>query len=163
MRQAIVIFPGTFDPMTYGHVDLIERAAKLFPQVIVAIAENKRKQPHFECEERVRMAQEILHVFPNVTVEGFGGLLSEFARSKGAQGIIRGLRTVSDFEYECQLANMNRHLAPEIETVFLSAGEQYAFVSSSLVSEIAELGGDVSAFVPPLVAARLKSLHQKKA
>ncbi len=149
------IFPGTFDPITNGHVDLAERAAKLFDTVIVAIAVNSRKHPRFPIEKRVELAQKTLEHLPNVQVLGFDILLAQFARDLKVNAIIRGLRAVSDFEYEFQLANMNRHLAPEIETLFLTPAEQYAFVSSSLVAEISKLGGDVTPFVHPVVAKAL--------
>lgn len=151
-----VIFPGTFDPITNGHRDLIERAATLFESVIVAVAENKRKAPFFSLKDRVAMAREVLKSYKNVEVCGFNNLLMDFAKQRGAKAIIRGLRVVSDFEYEFQLANMNRRLSPEIETLFLTPSEQYSFISSSLVREIADLGGDVSSFVHETVANLLK-------
>lgn len=161
MDKYKVIFPGTFDPITNGHVDLVERTANMFHQVIVAVAENTRKTPSFNIGERVRLAKEILKPFKNVEVRGFSNLLADFVRSEGAKAIIRGLRAVSDFEYEFQLANMNRRLAPEIETLFLTPAEQYSFVSSSLVTEIAHLGGDVTSFVHPLVVNALKEKFQR--
>lgn len=149
----IAIFPGTFDPITYGHLDLITRATKIFAKVIVAVASNKNKQPLFPLETRVELVQASLQgVGDNIEVQGFSNLLAEFAEKQGATVIIRGLRVVSDFEYEFQLSNMNRRLAPNIETVFLTPAEQYSFISSSLVKEVAEFGGDVSTFVPPAVA-----------
>lgn len=151
-----VVFPGTFDPITHGHRDLIERAAKLFDTVIVAIAENKRKNPFFSLEQRVEMAKMALDHIKNVKVIGFNNLLVEFTRQQGARAVVRGLRVVSDFEYEFQLANMNRRLEPEIETIFLTPSEQFSFISSTLVREIAAMGGDVSAFVHPKIAERLK-------
>jgi len=153
--QKVAIFPGTFDPITNGHIDLIGRAAKLFDKIIVAIAANTRKAPAFAMAERVEMAKTVLSGIHNIEVEGFENLLADFARQRKAQFIIRGLRAVSDFEYEFQLANMNRQLAPEIETLFLTPAEQFSFISSSLVREIASLGGDVSAFVQPNVLALL--------
>lgn len=153
-----VIFPGTFDPITNGHVDLVERASKMFAHVVVAVAENSRKGPHFDVATRVKLAQEVLKPIKNVEVCGFSTLLVDFVREKGAKAIIRGLRAVSDFEFEFQLANMNRRLASDIETLFLTPAEQFSFVSSSLVTEIAALGGDVSTFVP---AAVLKLLNEK--
>lgn len=158
MSQNSVVFPGTFDPITNGHIDLIERAANMFEKVIVGIAENSRKHPRFELKTRVSLAQEVLKPIKNVQVIGFSTLLADFVRKQGAKGIIRGLRAVSDFEYEFQLANMNRRLAPEIETLFLTPSEQFSFISSSLVSEIAQLGGDVSAFVPPIVAKAMQDM-----
>lgn len=146
-----VIYPGTFDPITLGHVNIVERAASLFDHVIVAVAENQSKKPLFEAAKRVQLAMESLSHLSNVTVKGFSNLLIEFAKNENTQAIIRGLRAVSDFEFEFQLASMNRRLAPGIETVFVTPLEKYAFVSSSLVKEIALLGGDVSEFVPPCV------------
>lgn len=150
------IFPGTFDPITNGHQDLIQRASKLFGEIIVAIAENKRKAPFFSLEERVAMAKEVLAGTKNISVIGFDNLLVDFAQQQGAVTIIRGLRVVSDFEYEFQLANMNRHLEPDIETLFLTPAEQYSYISSTLVREIASLQGDVSSFVHKAVALKLK-------
>jgi pantetheine-phosphate adenylyltransferase len=161
MDQKKVIFPGTFDPITTGHVDLVERAASMFPQVVVGIAENKRKKPLFDISERVALAKEVLKHIKNVEVCGFSTLLADFVRSEGANAIIRGLRAVSDFEYEFQLANMNRRLAPEIETLFLTPAEQFSFISSSLVTEIAQLGGDVSTFVHASVAKALNDKFRK--
>lgn len=152
----VVIFPGTFDPITHGHQDLVQRAASLYKRVIVAVAANTRKGPKFPLEQRVAMAKEVLKDVSNVEVCGFESLLADFAKQKKASAIMRGLRAVSDFEYEFQLANMNRRLAPEIETVFLTPAEQYSFLSSSLVTEIASLGGDVSSFVHPIVMQALK-------
>jgi pantetheine-phosphate adenylyltransferase len=153
--HAIAIYPGTFDPITNGHTDLIQRACRLFDTVVVAIAAGSSKTPLFSLEERVALARTVLADCDNVEVCGFDKLLVDFMRDKGAQVIVRGLRAVSDFEYEFQLASMNRHLYPEAETVFLTPAEQYAFISSSLVREIARLGGDVSAFVHPGVVAAL--------
>lgn len=161
MEHTKVVFPGTFDPITNGHIDLVERAAKMFKEVIVAVAENTRKKPNFDMQTRVRLAQEVLKPIPNVQVQGFSILLADFVRSQGAMGIIRGLRAVSDFEYEFQLANMNRRLAPNVETLFLTPAEQYSFISSSLVTEVAHLGGDVSMFVPPCVVKALKGKFQR--
>lgn len=150
------VYPGTFDPITHGHTDLIERAAKRFGRVIVAIHHSTPKTPAFSWEERVALAQGVLAGQENVIVEGFEGLLVDFVRSHQAGVILRGLRAVSDFEYEFQLASMNRHLAPEIETLFMTPDEHYAYVSSSLVREIAMLGGDVSGFVHKNVVAALR-------
>src|SRR4029079_9090925 len=148
MTPYTVVFPGTFDPITNGHIDLVARAAKMFSRVVVAVAENTRKKPNFTIDSRVALATEALAAFANVEIQGFQILLVDFVRSMGAKAIIRGLRAISDFEYEFQLANMNRRLAPDIETIFLTPAEQYSFVSSSLVTEIAHLGGDVTSFVP---------------
>lgn len=151
-----VVFPGTFDPITNGHIDLIERASALFTSVIVAVAQNYRKGPLFDLTERVEMAKQALSYLSNVTVLGFDILLVEFVKREGASAIIRGLRAISDFEYEFQLANMNRRLRPEVETLFLTPSEQYAFISSTLVNEIAAFKGDISAFVPEMVAKKLQ-------
>ncbi|VAW77345.1 Phosphopantetheine adenylyltransferase [hydrothermal vent metagenome] len=153
----IAVYPGTFDPITNGHTDLIERASLRFERVIVAIHENSaNKQPALDLQERIELARSVLKGHNNVVVEGFGGLLVEYARTHGAGIILRGLRAVSDFEYEFQLASMNRRLAPEIETLFMTPDEHYAYVSSSLVREIAALGGDVTPFVHKEVVAALK-------
>ncbi len=162
MVQRIAIFPGTFDPITNGHQDLVERASRLFDRIVLAIASNVRKQPCFSLEERVQLCQSVLGHLPNVEVTGFDGLLATFAKQRGAIAMIRGLRAVSDFEYEFQLANMNRRLAEEIETLFLTPGEQFSFISSSLVKEVAELGGDVSSFVDKRVKAALIAKFQSK-
>lgn len=146
------MYPGTFDPITLGHEDLVRRAATLFDRVVVAIADNPgSKAPLFSTEERVAMAASALADLPNVEVTGYAGLTVDFAREHNLRVIIRGLRAVSDFEYEFQLANMNRHLTEEVETAFLTPTEKYTFISSSLVREVAELGGDVSEFVSPAV------------
>ncbi|KJV05493.1 pantetheine-phosphate adenylyltransferase [Methylocucumis oryzae] len=152
------IYPGTFDPITNGHLDLIARATKLYDKVIVAVAVNKYKTPLFSLEERVAMVKAVTPYFNNVDVIGFDNLLVECAQSQGAAVIIRGLRAVSDFEYEFQLAGMNRRLAPQLETVFLTPSEQYEFISSTMIREIARLKGDVSSFVPECVR---QSLTQK--
>ena len=149
------IYPGTFDPITNGHTDLIERASRLFDKVIVSVAVNPGKQPMFSLDERVYLATRVLHYLDNVEVSGFDTLLVDYVRERGAQVILRGLRAVSDFEYEFQLAGMNRRLAPEVETIFMTPAEQYAYISSSLVKEIAIHGGDVSEFVPADVMAAL--------
>ncbi|KOR32888.1 phosphopantetheine adenylyltransferase [Achromatium sp. WMS3] len=156
-----VLYPGTFDPITNGHTDIIVRATKLFKRVIVAIAANPGKSPVFSLEQRVRLAQTILGDLTQVEVVQFSELLSKFARSMEAKVIIRGLRAVSDFDYEFQLAGMNRRLAPELETVFLTPAEQYTFLSSSVVREVAALGGDVSAFVHPVVKTALSERFSK--
>lgn len=151
------IYPGTFDPITYGHIDLVNRAASLFDKVIVAIAINPGKKPMFSLEQRVALAQETLQGLDNVEVRGFEGLLVNEAINMGANVIIRGLRAVSDFEYELQLATMNRRMQSKVETLFLTPAENLSFVSSSLVKEIAVLGGDVSEFVAPCVQKALKA------
>ncbi len=150
------VYPGTFDPITNGHQDLVRRAASIFDRVIVAIAANPNKAPMFSLETRVDLARRVLHDLPNVEVVGYAGLTVEFARKQGARVIVRGLRAVSDFEFEFQLANMSRHLERDIETVFLTPQEQFTFISSTLVREIAVLGGDVSEFVHPIVEEELK-------
>jgi pantetheine-phosphate adenylyltransferase len=160
--MAIAVYPGTFDPITNGHTDLIGRAARLFQHVIVAVAVNPGKAPAFSAETRLAMAEEVLAGVVNVKVQRFDSLLVDFVREQGAGVILRGLRAVSDFEYEFQLAGMNRRLAPEVETLFLTPAEQYAYISSSLVREIAALGGDVSGFVHPLVQEALKRLRRRK-
>ena len=149
------IYPGTFDPITHGHSDLVQRAARLFDKVIVAVAANPTKKPAFALEERIRLARLVLADLKNVEVCGFDTLLVDHAKACGAQVILRGLRAVSDFEHEFQLAGMNRRLAPQVETLFLTPAEQYAYISSSLVREIAALGGDVSEFVHEGVRAAL--------
>ncbi len=149
------IYPGTFDPITDGHLDLIARASKLFDKVIVAVAINPGKAPLFSLEERVDMAMQTTDLYPNVTIIGFSNLLVECAKEQGANVILRGLRAVSDFEYEFQLAGMNRRLSPDLETMFLTPAEQYEFISSSMIREVAKLKGDVSSFVPDYVEQRL--------
>ena len=150
-----IIYPGTFDPLTRGHEDLVRRAARLFDQVVVAVAASAAKQPFFSLDERIEMVHSSLVDMTNVQVTSFSGLLADFVRGQGTNLVLRGLRAVSDFEYEFQLAGMNRRLYPELETVFLTPSEQYMFISASMVREIARLGGDVKAFVPPVVAERL--------
>lgn len=155
LDHRIAIYPGTFDPMTRGHEDLVRRGAKLFGQLVVAIAESPSKRPHFPLAERVAMAREILADMENVEVVGFNTLLMDFVHDRGAKTIVRGLRAVSDFEYEFQMAGMNRVLRPDVETVFLTPADQYMFISATMVREIASLGGDVSKFVQPSVLARI--------
>lgn len=157
MSYRVAIYPGTFDPITNGHVDLIIRAARIFERVVVAVAENKNKIPLFDMEERVGLAREAVNGIPGVEVRGFDTLLVDCARLCGAGVILRGLRAVSDFEFEFQLAGMNRHLCKELETMFLTPSERYAFISSSVIREIAKLGGDVSSFVPEHVRIALSN------
>ncbi|MBM4207254.1 MAG: pantetheine-phosphate adenylyltransferase [Gammaproteobacteria bacterium] len=154
--QIIAIYPGTFDPITNGHLDLIARASRLFQKVIVAVAVNAGKSPLFTLEERVHLVKQAAINFPNVTVVGFDTLLVDCARQHGATVILRGLRAVSDFEYEFQMAGMNRNLAPELETLFLTPSEKYTFISSSVIKAIAQLHGDISAFVPSCVQQQFK-------
>ncbi|HQU79673.1 MAG TPA: pantetheine-phosphate adenylyltransferase [Azonexus sp.] len=157
LNHRVAIYPGTFDPITRGHEDLVRRAASLFDKLILAIAESPAKQPRFPLADRVEMAQEILGDVKNVEIVGFNTLLMDFVHEQGAKVIVRGLRAVSDFEYEFQMAGMNRSLYPEVETVFLTPGEQYMFISATMVREIARLGGDVSKFVQPCVNERLRA------
>ena len=155
------VYPGTFDPITRGHEDLVLRAASLFDQVVLAVADSPSKRPFFPLEERVQMAKDVLTGHPNIEVMGFSGLLMDFLRSQGARIILRGLRAVSDFEYEFQMAGMNRKLYPDVETIFLTPGEQYMFISATMVREIAALGGDVSHFVNPRILTRLRRMQKK--
>lgn len=157
-----VVYPGTFDPITNGHKDLIERAAKMFDEVVVAVAASEKKGPLFAVNERVRLVEDSITHLNNVTVVGFTSLLAHFCRDQGANILLRGLRAVSDFEYEFQLANMNRQLAPELETVFLTPAEHLSFISSSLVREIALLDGDVRKFVPDHVVQALELKKQQR-
>ena len=151
------VYPGTFDPITNGHEDLIQRASRLFDHVVVGVAHSQAKRPFFSLDERVAIAGEVLAPYANVKVMGFSGLLSEFLREQEATVILRGLRAVSDFEYEFQLAGMNRRLAPGVETLFLTPSDKYLFLSATIVREIAVLGGDISAFVHPITAERMKA------
>lgn len=151
------VYPGTFDPITNGHFDLIERAARFYDCLVIAVADNQNKRSLFTLEQRVELAKEVTKDLQNVKVVGFSGLLVDFVRKINGHVLLRGLRAVSDFEYEFQLASMNRKLAPEIETMFMTPAEQYAFISSSLVREISRLGGDVSDFVHPVVGKALIS------
>ena len=159
LRARIAVYPGTFDPITNGHVDLAGRASPLFDRVIVAVADSASKGPAFDLDERIVLARTALAGFSNVEVRGFSSLLAHFVEEIGAGVILRGLRAVSDFEYEFQLASMNRHLIPAAETLFLTPAEQYSFISSSLVREIARLGGDVSGFVHPAVQQALRTRY----
>lgn len=152
------VYPGTFDPITLGHIDLIERASQLFDKVIVAIASNPNKKPLFSLEERVALAKQVLGSFPSVEVHGFDNLLLDFAQAHHVNIILRGLRAVADFDYEFQLAGMNRHLRPDIETLFLMPAEKYLYLSSSLIREVATLGGDITGFVPDVI---VQAIHKK--
>jgi len=160
MRKAV--YPGTFDPITRGHEDLVRRASRLFDEVVVGVADSHAKRTFFTLQERIMLAREVLSGLHNVKVEGFSGLLMQFMQEQGSRLIVRGLRAVSDFEFEFQMAGMNRNLYPDVETIFLTPAEQYQFISATMVREIASLGGDVSKFVSPHVAdsfkAKLESL-----
>ncbi len=160
VEPTVAIYPGTFDPVTCGHTDVCRRALKMFDHIVVGVADNPQKQPFFSLEERIEMLETVFSEDPQITVRPFSGLLIDFAKDCDSSIIIRGLRAISDFEFEVQLAGMNRSLAPGIETVFLTAAEKFAFVSSSLVREIARLKGDVSEFIHPDIHQRLKEkLH----
>ena len=156
------VYPGTFDPLTRGHEDLVRRASSLFDQLIVGVAEGRHKKPFFSLDERLEIANEVLGHYPNVKVESFSGLLKDFVRGHDARIIVRGLRAVSDFEYEFQMAGMNRYLLPDVETMFLTPSDQYQFISGTIVREIATLGGDVSKFVFPSVEAWLKKKIEER-
>lgn len=156
-----IVYPGTFDPITNGHIDLVERASKLFGKVVIGIASNRQKSPLFTIEERIDLARECLQHISNVEIYGFNSLLVNFVKECNADAIMRGLRAVSDFEYEFQMANMNRALSPEIESIFLTPSEKFSYISSSLVREISSLNGDVSQFVPANVANALAEKLQK--
>ncbi|MEK6698189.1 MAG: pantetheine-phosphate adenylyltransferase [Nitrospirota bacterium] len=157
----IAVYPGTFDPVTNGHVDLLERSLRIFDEVIVAIASNPKKAPLFPIEERIAMFREATAQYKNVVIEGFDGLLVDYVKQKKAIGIVRGLRAVSDFEYEMQMALMNRRLDSTIETVFLMPNEEYSFITSTIVREAASYGGDVSSLVPKVVVEKLKKKFGK--
>ena len=154
--MVIAVYPGTFDPFTRGHEDLVRRGSSIFDELVVGVADSKNKKPIFNLEERIQIAQEVLGHYPNVRIEGFSGLLKDFVRKNNARVILRGLRAVSDFEYEFQMAGMNRYLVPDVDTLFLTPSDQYQFISGTFVREIAILGGDVSKFVFPSVEAWLK-------
>ena len=156
------IYPGTFDPLTRGHEDLVRRAASLFDRVVVGVAHSRNKKPFFPVDERVEIAREVLGHYPNVKVASFAGLLKDFVREQEGRVIVRGLRAVSDFEYEFQMAGMNRHLLPEVETLFMTPSDQYQFISGTIVREIAELGGDVSKFVFPSVDRWLQAKAKER-
>ncbi len=160
-NRRIAVYPGTFDPITNGHIDLVSRAAPLFEKVVVGVAQSPVKGPALPLEQRVELARNALAGHDNVEVRGFDTLLAHFVRESGGGVLLRGLRAVSDFEYEFQMASMNRHLIPEVETLFLTPAEKYSFISSSLVREIARLGGDVSGFVTPEVAAALHAIRRR--
>lgn len=156
-----ILYPGTFDPITKGHTDLVERASHLFDSVIIAVAANPKKSPLFTLEQRVALVTEATSHIPNVEVVGFSNLLAHFVKEQNVRALLRGLRAVSDFEYEFQLANMNRYLAPDVESLFMTPSEHLSYISSTLVREVASLGGDISRFVHPSVAAALKGkFHQ---
>jgi pantetheine-phosphate adenylyltransferase len=156
MPGVTAVYPGSFDPITNGHLDLIDRAVRICGRLIVAILQNQDKQPLFSVAERMEMLREVVECYPNVEVATFDGLLVDYARQKNATAIIRGIRAISDYEYELQMALMNRRLSPDVETVFLMAGEAYSFISSKLVKEVIRLGGNISGLVPPSVEARLR-------
>ncbi|HEY7771979.1 MAG TPA: pantetheine-phosphate adenylyltransferase [Marinagarivorans sp.] len=160
-RPSIVVYPGTFDPITNGHIDLVGRASKLFDKVVIAVAASPRKKPLFTMEERVELCRQVLTKYNNIEVCGFDGLLAQVVKEHGACGVVRGIRAVSDFEYEFQLANMNRALEPEMESLFLTPAEHLSFISSSLVKEIASLDGDVNKFVPAAVKEALRVKFEK--
>ncbi len=157
----IAVYPGTFDPVTNGHIDLVERSLRIFGEVIVAVAENPKKAPLFTLDERLAMLKAVTANYKNVVIEGFDGLLVDYVKKKGAVAIIRGLRAVSDFEYEMQMALMNRRLNTKIETVFLMPNEEYSFITSTIVKEAASYGGDVSSLVPPDVVKKLRKKFGK--
>ncbi|HWR50482.1 MAG TPA: pantetheine-phosphate adenylyltransferase [Bryobacteraceae bacterium] len=156
-RALTAVYPGSFDPITNGHLDLIDRAAKLCDRLIITVLRNEQKQPLFNVEERMDMLREVVQGYPNVEVDSFDGLLVGYAQAKGARVVVRGIRAISDYEYELQMALMNRRLSPDIETVFLMAGEAYSFISSRLVKEVIRLGGNISGLVPEPVVARLEA------
>ena len=158
----IAVYPGTFDPVTNGHIDLVERSLRIFDELIVAVAANPKKQPLFSLEERIGMFKKVVSRYKRVKIEGFDGLLVDYVKQKKAIGIIRGLRAVSDFEYEMQMALMNRRLDNDIETVFLMPNEEYSFITSTIVREAASYGGDVSSLVPRVVVEKLKKKYGKK-
>jgi pantetheine-phosphate adenylyltransferase len=157
MAHVVAIFPGSFDPITNGHLDLIERGSQLFETLVVAVLQNETKEPLFSVEDRVEMLRDVVRDMSNVEVDSFDGLLVKYAARRGAQTILRGIRGISDYEYELQMALINRRLEPDIETVFLMAGEANSFISSRLVKEVARLGGDIAGFVPASVASRLRT------
>jgi pantetheine-phosphate adenylyltransferase len=155
-KKVVAIYPGSFDPITSGHLDVIERGSRLFDRLVVSILRNEAKSPLFTVEERMQMLTEVTSRFENVEVDCFDGLLANYALDRGAQVILRGIRAISDYEYELQMALMNRRLQPQLETVFLLAGEQFSFISSKLVKEVISLGGNIAGLVPPAVEKRLR-------
>jgi pantetheine-phosphate adenylyltransferase len=159
--SVIAIYPGSFDPITNGHLDLIERGSRLVDQLVVAILRNESKQPLFSVEERMEMLREVVTVYPNVEVDSFHGLLVDYARERGATVILRGIRAISDYVEELQMTLMNRRLNPDVETIFMMAGEAYSFISSRLVKEVIGLGGNISGLVPPTVETRLRNRIQQ--
>lgn len=162
MIKALAVYPGTFDPLTFGHENLVLRASNLFEKLIVAVAENRNKQPFFSLDERFHMAKDVLSKYPNVHIIKFNGLLQTFLESVNAKIILRGLRALSDFEYEFQMAGMNRQLMPNVETIFLTPSDQYQFISGTMVREIAQLNGDISNFVAPIIAKKLRHRFTSK-
>ncbi|AUN94321.1 pantetheine-phosphate adenylyltransferase [Pseudazoarcus pumilus] len=162
MKEAIAVYPGTFDPFTRGHEDLVRRGSRLFDRIIVGIARSRGKTPLFELDERIEIARDVCAPLPNVEVAGFDGLLMEFLKANDARVILRGLRAVSDFEYEFQMAGINRKLYPDVETVFLTPSDEFMFISATMVREIARLGGDIEKFVQPLVVERLRGKVSSK-
>jgi pantetheine-phosphate adenylyltransferase len=161
--DVIAVYPGTFDPMTLGHEDVVHRASQLFGKLIVAVAAGHHKKSLFTMEERIDMAREALKAYPQVTVEGFSGLVRDFVVARGGKAMVRGVRAVTDFDYEFQLAGMNRHLMPEVETVFMTPSDKYQFISSTFVREIAVLGGEIHQFVSPTVQQRLEEKVRSRA
>ena len=157
-----VVYPGSFDPISHGHIDLVERGLKVFSELTVAVAHNEGKNPLFTMEERVEMVREVLRDVPNVKIDSYDGMTVDYVRSVGASMILRGIRTISDFEYEFQMALTNRHFADDVEMVFMMTSSKYSYLSSHFIKEIAALGGDVSAFVPPFVEERLKEKLLKR-
>lgn len=158
--SVVALYPGTFDPITLGHVHVVERASVLFDTVVVSVAESPNKKPLFDLEQRVELAENALEHIPNIVVTGFSGLLAKFAKQHNAKVLLRGLRAVADFEYELQLANMNRALEPELDSLFLTPVERFSYISSTLVREVARLGGDIDQFVTPNVAQALKDAYR---
>ncbi len=158
----IAVYPGTFDPITHGHTDLVRRALNVFDEIIVGVAAHPQKAPVFDLQQRVDLANEVFEDLPSVTVCGFDGLLVKFAKNKGAVAVLRGLRAVSDFEFEFQLASINRHLDPTLESIFLTPAEQFSFISSSIVREVASLGGEISKYVHPCVEQALKAKYTRE-